>query len=153
MIYYSVGQGHDMSEPEALIKLLELQPHPEGGFFRETWRDDADGGSRGAGTAIYFMLTEGQVSRWHRIDATEIWHHYAGSPVLLTLQEAAGRRETHELSGDLWGGHRPQCIVPPGAWQMARTAGAWSLVGCTVSPAFEFDKFELAPEGWEPSAS
>jgi predicted cupin superfamily sugar epimerase len=136
------------AEADALIAALGLQHHPEGGYFRETWRDQAAEG-RGSGTAIYYLLKEGEVSAWHRIDAAEIWHHYAGAPLALTLSE--GGAETRLVLGpDIAAGERPQLIVPARAWQTARSLGAWTLVGCTVSPAFEFSGFELAPEGGPP---
>jgi predicted cupin superfamily sugar epimerase len=133
---------------DAVIAALGLQPHPEGGHFRETWRDAADGG-RGSGTAIYYLLKEGEVSAWHRIDATEIWHHYAGAPLALTLRED-GVETRFILGPDIAAGERPQAIVPAHAWQTAASLGTWTLVGCTVSPAFEFSGFELAPDGKAP---
>ena len=133
-----------------IIRTLGLQPHPEGGHFRETWRDSGDTGRRGAGTAIYFLLQEGERSHWHRVDAAEIWHFHAGAPLILR-QSADGAAQTAALLGpDLAADQRPQLIVPPGHWQAADSTGAWTLVGCTVSPAFQFDHFELAPPGWEP---
>ncbi|MDH3240797.1 MAG: cupin domain-containing protein [Alphaproteobacteria bacterium] len=129
--------------PDALIAALGLEPHPEGGRFRETWRDQA-AGARGSGTAIYYLLQEGEVSAWHRIDATEIWHHYAGAPLALTLRRDGTERRII-LGPDVAAGERPQAIVPARAWQTAKSLGAWTLVGCTVSPAFEFSGFELAP--------
>jgi predicted cupin superfamily sugar epimerase len=130
-----------------VARLLDLAPHPEGGFFRETWRDASPG--RGAGTAIYFLLRGDDQHRWHRVDATEIWHHYAGAPLELSIA-ADGARQRHVLGADLAAGERPQVIIPAHAWQRARSLGAFTLVGCTVSPAFTFDGFELAPPGWEP---
>jgi hypothetical protein len=135
-----------------IVRLLDLVPHPEGGHFRETYRDlrTVDGG-RSASTAIYFLLARGERSRWHRIDAAEVWHYYAGAP--LTLEIAAGGQSinTHVTLGpDLAAGERPQAIVPGGAWQAAESLGAWTLVGCTVAPGFEFERFELAPAGWRP---
>jgi hypothetical protein len=122
-------------------------PHPEGGHFRETWRDEpGPTGPRGHGTAIYFLLQEGERSHWHRVDATEIWHYYAGDPLELCVEGA----EPALLGPDIGAGQRPQLTVPAGAWQSARTTGAYTLLGCTVSPAFDFDGFELAPPGWEP---
>jgi len=133
----------DSETANGLIAALGLKPHPEGGSFRETWRDQAAAG-RGSGTAIYYLLKKGEVSAWHRIDATEIWHHYAGAPLALTLRQ--DRAETRLVLGpDIKAGERPQLIVPAGAWQTAMSLGAWTLVGCTVSPAFEFSGFELAP--------
>jgi hypothetical protein len=135
-----------------IIEALGLREHPEGGCFRETWRDLPEGGGRGSGTAIYYLLRHGEVSEWHRIDATEIWHFYAGSPLELRI------REGDEVGGGLLGsdlarGERPQLVVPAGAWQSARCRAeapeGYSLVGCTVSPAFRFEGFELAPEDLE----
>ena len=134
---------------EAVIALLELQPHPEGGFFRETFRDKAADGGRGASTAIYFLLRAGERSHWHKVDASEIWHWHAGAPLKLRIADAAGKRDVL-LGPDLAAGERPQGVVPPFAWQAAESLGAWTLVGCTVAPAFDFSGFELAPPGWEP---
>jgi predicted cupin superfamily sugar epimerase len=134
-----------------IIARLELRPHPEGGHYREAFRDagvDANGRSRS--TAIYFLLARGNRSHWHRIDATEIWHYYAGSPLVLRIAHDGGTQHTVHLGPDLANGERPQAIVPAHAWQTAETTGDWTLVGCTVAPAFEFAKFELAPNGWEP---
>ena len=121
--------------------MLDLSNHPEGGWFRETWRHDpGPGGGRGAGTAIYYLLAAGERSRRHRVDATEIWHFYAGDPLELVVGA-----ERHVLGADLAAGQRPQVVVPPHAWQSAVSLGAWTLVGCTVSPAFQMEGFELAP--------
>ncbi|MFG1271649.1 cupin domain-containing protein [Xanthobacter flavus] len=135
---------------EAVIALLELQPHPEGGFFRETFREKAADGGRGASTAIYFLLRAGERSHWHKVDASEIWHWHAGAPLKLRIADAGGKRDVM-LGPDLAAGERPQGVVPPFAWQAAESLGAWTLVGCTVAPAFDFSGFELAPPGWEPS--
>jgi len=133
-----------------VIGLLALKPHPEGGYFRETFRDSRQvGGDRSLSTAIYFLLARGERSHWHRIDAVEIWHWYAGAPLELEIAEE-GRRQRVVLGADLAIGERPQAIVPARAWQAARTLGEWTLVGCTVAPGFDFTKFELAPNGWEP---
>lgn len=134
---------------EEVVRLLGLAPHPEGGFYRETFRDGSPGTGRGASTAIYFLLREGEVSAWHRIDAAEVWHWYAGAPLELTLSPGRGH-VTVRLGPDLAAGERPQAVVPAGEWQSARTLGAWALVGCTVAPAFEFSTFEMAPPGWAP---
>ena len=133
---------------EEVVRLLGLQPHPEGGFFRETWRDpDGPDGARGHGTAIYFLLPEGVTSRWHRVDAVEIWHHYAGAPLELLIGQAQPvAEETIRIGADLMQGERPQGIVPAHAWQAARSLGPWTLVGCTVSPAFRFEGFEMAKD-------
>jgi uncharacterized protein len=135
-----------------VIRLLDLKPHPEGGHFRETFRDARqveDG--RAASTAIYFLLARGERSHWHRVDATEIWHWHAGAPLALDIAQAAGRIERAILGSDLVAGERPQAVVPAQAWQAAQSLGEWTLVGCTVAPGFEFARFELAPKGWEPS--
>jgi predicted cupin superfamily sugar epimerase len=134
----------------ALVDLLGLAPHPEGGWFAETWRHAPAGGERPAGTAIYYLLAAGQRSHWHRVDATEIWHHYAGDPLRLEVHAGEGPTEAVTLGPDLAAGQRPQAIVPAGAWQAAEPTGAWALVGCTVSPGFTYDGFELAPPGWSP---
>jgi predicted cupin superfamily sugar epimerase len=133
-----------------VVRLLDLKPHPEGGHFRETFRDSrtvADG--RSASTAIYFLLARGERSHWHRVDAVEVWHHHAGAPLALQIVDG-GRHKRLTLGADLAAGQRPQGFVPAGAWQAAEPLGAWSLVGCTVAPGFEFSGFELAPPGWSP---
>jgi len=133
-----------------VVARLGLAPHPEGGRFRETFRDPAPPG-RGASTAIYYLLEGGYVSAWHRVvDAAEVWHAYAGAPLELAISRDGGDPELHVLGSDLGAGQEPQAVVPAGAWQRARSLGSWSLMGCTVAPAFEFASFELAPEGWEP---
>ena len=142
-----ISDGPALSADD-LIERLSLVPHPEGGHFRETWRDPPNlSDSRGHGTAIYFLLRAGERSHWHRVDATEIWHYYAGDPLELSIEGT----EPAVLGPDLAVEQRPQLIVPAGAWQSARSLGAHTLVGCTVSPAFDFDGFELAPPGWEPA--
>jgi uncharacterized protein len=137
--------------PADVIARLELKPHPEGGHFRETFRDGRlDANGRSVSTAIYFLLARGECSHWHRIDAVEVWHFYAGSP--LTLQIADGERHRSVTLGpDLAAGEVPQAVVPANAWQAAESCGDWTLVGCTVAPGFEFAKFELTPKGWKPS--
>lgn len=133
-----------------VIAHLELAPHPEGGHFRETFRDSrCDAGGRAASTAIYFLLARGERSHWHRIDAVETWHFYAGDPLILRIAEGSGER-TIVLGPNLAADEAPQAIVPAGAWQAAETTGDWSLAGCTVAPGFEFAQFELAPPGWSP---
>lgn len=134
-----------------VIRLLDLKPHPEGGYFRETFRDTRQvGPGRAASTAIYFLLARGERSHWHRVDAVEIWHWYAGAALALEIAEE-GRVERVTLGCDLAAGERPQAVVPMCAWQAGTTLGNWTLVGCTVAPGFEFTGFELAPEGWVPS--
>lgn len=147
--------GKSAVSPSAaeIVARLGLKPHPEGGHYRETFRDsrvDADG--RSLSTAIYFLLARGERSHWHRIDAVEMWHHYAGAALTLRIADDAGRRSV-TLGPDLAGGEVPQAMVPPRAWQAAESSGDWTLVGCTVAPGFEFAKFELAPTGWEPATS
>jgi uncharacterized protein len=138
---------------QEVIAELGMQPHPEGGHFVETFRDRPPTGERGAVTAIYFLLKSGEVSRWHRVDAVEIWHWYAGAPLRLSIAELEGAppRE-HLLGSNVLAGARPQVVIPAHAWQSARSLGDWTLVGCTVAPAFEYEGFELAPEGWEPES-
>lgn len=133
-----------------IIKLLGLAPHPEGGYYRETFRDPKENASRAASSAIYFLLVAGETSRWHRVDAAEIWHWYAGAGLKLRLWEDGRQVEDIWLGADLTSGQRPQAVVPASVWQAANTVGDWTLVGCTVAPAFQFQGFELALPGWEP---
>jgi len=133
-----------------IIRLLELKPHPEGGHFRETFRDARDTAARAASTAIYFLLARGERSHWHRIDAVEIWHWHAGAPLKLEISQQPGKIESLTLGCNLTADERPQGIVPAHAWQAAQTLGDWTLVGCTVAPGFDFTAFELAPKGWSP---
>ena len=137
-----------------IVRLLDLKPHPEGGHFREMFRDPhADASGRAASTAIYFLLARGERSHWHRVDAVEVWHHYAGAPLVLEMaQSAQGPVRRMKLGDDLAAGERPQGVVPAGHWQAAESLGAWTLVGCTVAPGFEFASFELAPPDWTPSS-
>lgn len=135
--------GMDHLTAEEVVALLGLTPHPEGGFYRETFRDTrADAQGRAASTAIYFLLPAGVRSRWHRVDAAEVWHHYAGAPLSLFL-DIAGVRSTHRIGRDLSGGERPQAVAPAGCWQAAVSLGEWTLVGCTVAPGFLFENFEV----------
>lgn len=138
--------------PDDIIDRLKLKPHPEGGWYRETWRAGAGAGARAAGTAIYFLLKRDERSHWHRVDAAEIWHYYAGAPLTLEISVDGLSVDERRLGADLAAGEAPQIIAPPGAWQAARSRGDWTLVGCTVSPGFEFDRFELAPPDWRPGA-
>jgi predicted cupin superfamily sugar epimerase len=133
-----------------IIARLELKPHPEGGHFRETFRDSrVDGNGRAFSTAIYFLLARGERSHWHRIDAVEVWHYYAGAALTLKIADDDGTW-SFRLGPDLAAGELPQAIVPPDTWQAAESSGDWTLVGCTVAPGFDFATFELAPKGWEP---
>lgn len=137
--------GRDLTA-EDVIRVLGLAPHPEGGHYVETFRDAATREDRSASTAIYFLLRAGEVSRWHRVDAAETWHWYAGEPLeLQTAAPEALRATTTLLGSDLLSGERPQAVVAAGHWQRARSLGAWTLVGCTVAPGFTFAGFELAP--------
>ena len=139
---------------EDIIRTLELKPHPEGGHYAETHRipDPHDHGHRSPGTAIYYLLAEGERSHWHKVDATEIWHYYAGAPLALHRSEDGGSSETLKLGTDIAGGERPQAIIPANWWQSAETLGDYTLVGCTVAPGFEFSKFEMAPPDWKPGS-
>ena len=150
-----------LTAPE-VIRLLGLAPHPEGGHFRETFRDAPPlhappragkgrvGGGRAVSTAIYFLLARGERSHWHRIDAAEVWHWYAGAPLALEISQEPGRVERLMLGCDLAASEQPQAIVPAHAWQAAQSLGDWTLCGCTVAPGFDFSGFELAPPGWLP---
>lgn len=137
--------------PEEIVARLGMQPHPEGGHFVEIHRETAPGGGRGALTSIYFLLAAGEVSAWHRVrDATEIWHFHAGDPLALTLSADGRAAVAHQLGPDIVAGQRPQVVVPADHWQTAETLGRWTLVGCTVAPAFDFAAFEMAPPDWRP---
>jgi predicted cupin superfamily sugar epimerase len=143
-----------MAEPltaDEVIAHLKLAPHPEGGWYRETFRDESGHAGRPHSTAILFLLKAGEVSRWHRVDVVEMWHWYGGAPLMLEVaDEETGTRHEYKLGPDIIAGEHPQGMVPARAWQSARSLGAWSLVGCTVAPGFDFAGFELAPQGWEP---
>lgn len=133
-----------------IIRHLGLQPHPEGGHFAETYRHAGQNGKRGDQTAIYYLLGAGERSHWHRVDAVEIWHWYAGAPLDLGISEDGVEARSERLGNDLLAGEKPQIVIPAQAWQSARSCGDWTLVGCTVSPAFEFEGFELAAPDWNP---
>ena len=140
-----------MRDAAGIIAALGLKPHPEGGWYAETFRDAARPGERAASTAIYYLLEAGQLSAWHRVDAVEIWHFHAGAPLALSLATPEGAdARTETLGADIAAGERPQIIVPRHWWQSAKSLGAWTLVGCTVAPGFEFSGFEMAPAGWAP---
>jgi predicted cupin superfamily sugar epimerase len=136
----------------AVIERLGLRPHPEGGWYAETWRADSLDGERPSASAILYLLASGERSHWHRVDAAEIWQYSAGDPLELRIASSDGARiATHRLgAGTDDPVESPQVVVPAGAWQAARPLGAWTLVGCIVSPAFEFAGFELAPPDWKP---
>ena len=133
---------------DEIIARLRLQPHPEGGHYRQTYR--APDEPRGASTAIYFLLKAGERSHWHKVDADEIWHHYAGAPLELSLSDDGKHVRHLRIGTDFEIDELPQAVVPCGVWQAARSLGNWTLVGCTVAPAFRFENFELAPPGWQP---
>lgn len=141
-----------LSNADRLIRRLKLAPHPEGGHFRETWRDGPGGDARAYSTAIYFLLKRGEASHWHRVDAAEIWHWYRGAALDLWIAGAGQKPKKHVLGGKIENGEQPQIVVPPGAWQAARSRGAYTLAGCTVAPGFEFSKFELAPPDFVPGS-
>ena len=132
-----------MRPGESLIASLQLEPHPEGGWYRRTWVAESNGDLRPTGSAIYYLLLEGEASAPHRIDATEIWHFYAGATLELCLEWPDGRTQVTELGSDISRGETPQVVVPPGVWQSARSRGDYTLVGATVCPAFTFEGFEL----------
>ena len=135
-----------------VIALLELQPHPEGGHYRETFRDELLVSGRAASTAIYFLLQAGETSWWHRVDAAEVWHWYGGSALELAMAPRDGPQRIQRLGPNLVDGARPQIVVPAGHWQRAQSLGAWTLAGCTVAPGFSFSGFELADKGFAPAA-
>ena len=140
---------HHLSATD-VIRLLDLAPHPEGGHFRETFRDSRTVDRRAASTAIYFLLARGERSHWHRVDAVEVWHYYSGAPLVLKMADAHGILRM-KLGPDIAMGERPQGVVPASTWQAAETLGDWTLVGCTVAPGFDFGGFELAPKSWAPA--
>lgn len=136
---------------EAVVKALSLQPHPEGGHYRETWRDTPSDGSRGAGTAILFLLALDEVSEWHRVDAAELWIWQAGAPLVLSTSPDGHHAQARYLGPDLAMRQSPQLLVPNGHWQTATSLGHWTLVSCVVTPAFRFEGFEMAPAHWRPT--
>ena len=136
---------------DELIRELGLSPHPEGGWYRESFRDaKVSSKSRPASTAIYFLLKAGEISHWHRIDAVEIWLWHAGAPLTLSISIDGEQSHSHRLGADLASGERPQAVVPARAWQSAKSLGDWTLVSCVVAPGFEFAGFELAAPDWKP---
>ena len=140
-----------MTDAAAIIARLGLSPHPEGGWFRETWRAAAAPGERASASAIHFLLAAGDRSHWHTVDAAELWLWHAGAPLALSIAPGdAGPARTIALGPDVLAGEQPQALVPPGHWQAAEPLGDWALVSCVVSPGFDFAGFVLAPEGWTP---
>ncbi|MEO1291222.1 MAG: cupin domain-containing protein [Pseudomonadota bacterium] len=146
----AAAPGADLTAKD-IIAALDLSPHPEGGFYRETWRGTAGADGRAVGTAIYYMLTVDDFSHWHRVDADEIWHWYSGAPLSLSISPNGHDASAHLLGPHIGTGQAPQFRVPAGHWQSATSMGAWTLVGCTVSPGFEFSGFELAAPDWRPT--
>ena len=144
----AAGVTSKISTADEIIARLGLRPHPEGGHFRETFRAPDRG--RGASTAIFFLLKAGERSHWHKVDADEGWHHYAGAALELSMSDDGHAVRRLRLGSDFGLGETPQIIVPRGVWQAARSLGSWTLVGCTVAPAFDFAGFELAPPDWQP---
>jgi|TARA_Y100000815_G_scaffold206891_1_gene190835 uncharacterized protein len=142
----------DEQDGRALIAALNLSPHPEGGWYRETWRAATAADGRAAGTAILFLLEAHQHSHWHRVDADEHWFWHAGAPLILSIASADGPASEAILGADIIGGQMPQMLVPAHHWQSARPMGGWTLVSCTVTPGFEFAGFTLAPPGWSPGS-
>jgi len=147
-----MSDRHGLLGWREIVAALGLLPHPEGGWYAETWRAPAAKGDRAAASAILYLLAAAERSNWHRVDAAEVWQYSAGEALELTVWDGQGPVVAHRLGGDVTAGATPQVIVPAGAWQAARPLGAWTLVGCIVAPAFRFDGFELAPPGWEPPA-
>ena len=135
-----------------VIFTLGMQQHPEGGWYAQTFEDEAKVGGRAQSTAIYYLLEAGDASHWHRVDAVEVWHYYAGAPLKLRVSDGTSVDE-HLLGAELETGQRPQVVVPRQAWQSAVSTGAWTLVGCTVAPGFQFSGFELAEKTWQPGVS
>lgn len=141
-----------MTQAAEIVALLGLEPHPEGGYFKQMFADEpADG--RAKSTAIYYLLEGGTMGRWHRVDAAEVWHFYLGAPLRLIIGTGGDDLVPHILGTHMVAGERPQVVVPPGQWQAAESLGEWTLVGCTVAPGFDFKFFEMAPEGWHPGAA
>ncbi|HEV8407784.1 MAG TPA: cupin domain-containing protein [Sphingomicrobium sp.] len=141
---------------DELIERLELAPHPEGGWYRETWRSPAEPGMRAAATAVYYVIQPGQHSHWNRVDADEMWLWHSGDPLDLSISATGeGPIRTARLGGRIDDGEEPQVIVPAGHWQSAASAkggeAGYTFLSCIVAPAFEFDGYELAKEDWSPA--
>ncbi len=139
-------------DADEVIARLGLAPHPEGGHYREVWRDRPAGGGRGALSTILYLLRAEERSAWHRVDAVEVWHYHAEAALELCLIPAGAATEVRRLGAAFDAGEMAQAVVPAGTWQSAKSLGAWTLVGCAVAPAFEFSGFELAPPGWRPES-
>lgn len=141
-----------MTQAKDIIDALGMKPHPEGGYYVETFRDEEGPEGRGYSTAIYYLLEAGDRSHWHRVDATEIWFWHQGAPLALSLSENGKTASERRLGADILAGDRPQVIVPKGAWQSAHSLGDWTLVSCTVAPGFTFEGFEMAAPDWSPES-
>ncbi len=139
-----------MNKAQEIITKLGLKKHPEGGYYHQTFRDEKQDNERAISSAIYYLLEKNDKSHWHRIDAVEIWHFYAGSPLKLSISDGK-QVEEHILGSDIFSNESPQIIVPCHQWQSAISLGEWTLVGCTVAPGFEFSNFEIAPFDWSPN--
>lgn len=140
-----------MTTAKDIVDLLGLEPHPEGGWYKQMFADTASG-ERPYSTAIYYLLEGGPAGRWHRVDSAEVWHYYAGAPLRLTISPDGVATSEQILGQDLFDGQRPQIVIPRGEWQSAQSLGNWTLVGCTVAPGFDFKYFEMAEEGWKPGS-
>lgn len=141
------------SPAESVVETLQLAPHPEGGWYRETWRAPGEGGARSSGTAILYLLEGGRRSHWHRVDADELWLWHAGAPLDLLIADASDENPARiTLGGDVAGGYTPQALVPATRWQAAEAREGWALVSCVVVPGFDFAGFEMAPPDWTPPA-
>jgi len=142
-----------MDEAHRIIAKLGLAPHPEGGWYRETWRAGTEPGTRPGGTAILYLLEQGHCSHWHRVDAAELWLWHAGSAIDLKLaHEDSSGWATIRLGGDVLGGDSAQALIPANRWQAADAVRGWVLVSCVVVPGFEFAGFEMAAPDWQPGA-
>ena len=142
-----------MQEAKSVIENLQLNPHPEGGWYRETWRAAGKGAERSPGTAILYLLEAGCRSHWHRVDADELWLWHAGAPLDLLIADADDANSvTVTLGGDVSRGYTPQALVPATRWQAAEAHHGWALVSCVVVPGFDFAGFELAPSDWAPGS-
>ncbi len=139
-----------MTNTQQIIERLNMARHPEGGWYVQTFKDPEQENGRARSTSIYYLLEGDDRSHWHRIDAVEVWHFYAGAPLTLSMSPDGKSRSDHVLGTDLASGQRPQIVVPSGHWQSARSLGEWTLCGCTVAPGFEFSGFEMAEKDWQP---
>jgi len=136
-----------MNRIDKLKEELELDPHPEGGWFRETYRCrkevETSRGIKNAGTGIYFLLAGGELSQWHRVASDEMWHFYEGDTLILEMIHPGGSTSQKRLGTSLALDEEPQVLVPGGSWQRAWSSGGYTLVGCTVTPGFDFNDFEM----------